>query len=48
MADLIYDAKGKSAEEMMKLRRISSMNIFGGRCGTDGRHMEQVARILQA
>ncbi len=36
------------AEEMMKLRRISSMNIFGGCCGTDGRHMEQVARRLRA
>ncbi|WP_330387738.1 homocysteine S-methyltransferase family protein [Lacrimispora sphenoides] len=36
------------AEEMMKLRRISSMNIYGGCCGTDGRHMEQVARRLRA
>lgn len=36
------------AEEMMKLRRISSMNIFGGCCGTDSRHMEQVARRLRA
>ncbi len=35
------------AEDMMKLRHISSMNIFGGCCGTDGRHMEQIARRLQ-
>lgn len=35
-------------EEMMKLRLISSMNIFGGCCGTDSRHMEQVARGLRA
>lgn len=35
-------------EEMMKLRSISSINIFGGCCGTDARHMEQVARRLQS
>lgn len=34
------------AEEMLKLRNTSDIKIFGGCCGTDGRHMEQVARRL--
>lgn len=33
-------------EEMLKLRAQSNMKIFGGCCGTDGRHMEAVARRL--
>lgn len=46
--DLKCSAPVPFAEEMMKLPRISSMNIFGGCCGTDGRHMEQVVRRLRA
>ncbi len=34
------------AEDMLKLRSISNMKIFGGCCGTNGKHMEQVARRL--
>ena len=34
------------AEEMMSLRRDNKIKIFGGCCGTDNRHMEQVARRL--
>ena len=34
------------AEVMLKLREISNINIFGGCCGTDSRHMEQVANRL--
>jgi len=31
------------ATEMLKLRDISNIKIFGGCCGTDNRHMEQIA-----
>lgn len=31
------------ADEMMKLRGASAIKIFGGCCGTDNRHMEQIA-----
>lgn len=31
------------AEDMLKLRYISNIKIFGGCCGTDNRHMEQIA-----
>ena len=34
------------AEDMLKLRDISNIKIFGGCCGTDNRHMEQVANRL--
>jgi len=34
------------AVEMLSLRNISEIKIFGGCCGTDNRHMEQVARRL--
>lgn len=34
------------AEDMMRLRTISRIKIFGGCCGTDNRHMDQVARRL--
>ena len=34
------------AEAMLKLRDISNIKIFGGCCGTDNRHMEQVASRL--
>ena len=31
---------------MMKLRQENGLRIFGGCCGTDYRHMEEVARLL--
>lgn len=34
------------AKDMLKLRDISNIKIFGGCCGTDNRHMEQVANRL--
>lgn len=34
------------AEAMLKLRDISNIKIFGGCCGTDHRHMEQMANRL--
>lgn len=36
------------AEHMMELRKISGMRIFGGCCGTDDRHMKEVADRLSA
>ena len=32
--------------DMMKLRQENGLRIFGGCCGTDYRHMEEVARLL--
>lgn len=34
------------AEEMIRLCDISNIKIFGGCCGTDSRHIEQIARRL--
>lgn len=34
------------AEEMMALHAVHPLRIFGGCCGTDGRHIECVARLL--
>lgn len=34
------------AREMLKLREISDIKIFGGCCGTDGRHMKEIALLL--
>jgi len=34
------------AEEMLKLRDMTKMKIWGGCCGTDNRHMECVAKML--
>lgn len=34
------------AEQMLKLRSISGIKIFGGCCGTDNRHMEAIAKRL--
>lgn len=35
------------AEEMMKLQEIADIQIWGGCCGTDQRHMEQVAKKIR-
>jgi S-methylmethionine-dependent homocysteine/selenocysteine methylase len=34
------------AIDMVKLREISSFQIFGGCCGTDGRHMNEIAKRI--
>ncbi|MCH4191485.1 MAG: homocysteine S-methyltransferase family protein [Butyrivibrio sp.] len=34
------------AEEMIKLRENNHIKIFGGCCGTDGRHMKEIARRM--
>ena len=34
------------AEEMLALHRTYPMRIFGGCCGTDGRHMREIAKRL--
>lgn len=51
MLDQSADLKGSApetfAEEMMHLRDISRIKIWGGCCGTDQRHMEYVARRLR-
>jgi S-methylmethionine-dependent homocysteine/selenocysteine methylase len=44
--DLKCSEPRQFAEDMLKLRCISDIKIFGGCCGTDGRHMEQVAAGL--
>lgn len=45
-ADLKCSPPETFAEEMLRLRAMSGIKVFGGCCGTDGRHMEQVARQL--
>ncbi len=34
------------SQEMVRLREVADIRIFGGCCGTDNRHMEYVARRL--
>lgn len=41
--DLRCSDPAQFAVEMLKLREISNIKIFGGCCGTDNRHMEQIA-----
>lgn len=47
-ADLKTSAPEPFAADMLALLKISRMKIFGGCCGTDDRHMEEVARRLAA
>lgn len=47
-ADLKASAPEPFAADMLALLKVSRIRIFGGCCGTDGRHMEQVARRLAA
>ena len=44
--DLKCSPPEKFAEEMIELRNKSNIKIMGGCCGTDSRHMEEVARRL--
>ena len=34
------------AEEMIKLQDVADIKIWGGCCGTDARHMEEIAKIV--
>ena len=34
------------ADDMMRLRDDKKLNVFGGCCGTDGTHLEEIARRL--
>lgn len=44
--ELKYSEPIQFAEDMLKLRAISNIKIFGGCCGTDNSHMEQIAQRL--
>ncbi|MBE6021545.1 MAG: homocysteine S-methyltransferase family protein [Clostridiales bacterium] len=35
------------AEDMLKLKDVMDIKIFGGCCGTDSRHMEEIAKRLK-
>ena len=35
------------AEDMLKLRTLQPFKIFGGCCGTDGSHMDEIAKRLE-
>ena len=45
-ADLQSAAPAELAEAMLALHRAHPLKIFGGCCGTDGRHMDEIARRL--
>ena len=34
------------AQSMLELKKVSSIRIFGGCCGTDGRHLTQTMKLL--
>lgn len=44
--DLKYSSPLDLAESMMKLKSEYNFRIFGGCCGTDSRHMEEIAKML--
>ena len=44
--DLKSSSANEFAKEMLALKRVSNLKIFGGCCGTDDKYMEQVARKL--
>lgn len=46
-ADLKCSEPEAFAEEMIKLREVGNMQILGGCCGTDHRHMELVASKMK-
>ena len=45
--DLKSSSPEDLAEAVMKLKTKYHFNIFGGCCGTDGRHMEEIAKRLK-
>ena len=46
IAELVTSEPEALAEDMMALKDICCLKIFGGCCGTDGRHMREIARRL--
>ncbi len=47
-ADLQCSDPADFAQEMVRLREICGIRIFGGCCGTDNRHMEHLARLISS
>ena len=47
-SDLESSDAGLWAEGMIQLRDDMRLRVFGGCCGTDGRHLEEIARRLTA
>lgn len=45
--DLKTEEPAETAIDTVKLREISPIQIFGGCCGTDGRHMNEIAKRIQ-
>lgn len=45
-ADLKCSEPQSFTEDMLRLKEISRIKIFGGCCGTDNRHMEEIARRI--
>lgn len=43
---LLTSEPGELARQMVRLREIAPFKIFGGCCGTDGRHMEEIAKLI--
>ncbi len=44
--DLKSSPPRELAGEMMRLRQLLPLKIFGGCCGTDGRHLREIARRI--
>ncbi len=44
--DLKTSEPTEIAIDTVKLREISPFQIFGGCCGTDGRHMNEIAKLI--
>jgi S-methylmethionine-dependent homocysteine/selenocysteine methylase len=45
-ADLETSYAGLLADDMLRLRDDKKLRVFGGCCGTDGTHLEEIARRL--
>ncbi|MCK9169463.1 MAG: homocysteine S-methyltransferase family protein [Treponema sp.] len=47
-AELITSDGAALADEIMNLRKFADIKIFGGCCGTDATHMEEIAKRISA
>lgn len=45
--ELLCSEPATLAKAMVKLKEISKIKVFGGCCGTDGSHMEEIAKRLR-
>lgn len=45
--ELLCSEPAALAKAMVKLKEISKIKVFGGCCGTDGSHMEEIAKRLR-